>query len=113
MGLMPTFSKEQFKGFLLAYSSHADFKFSKEEKDLIVKCVPDNSERILKTYDEFDEQERIILIVEGVIDHLKTEKDVQEFNMALQDQFMADGKYCRFEKSFFEYFNALARVNMQ
>jgi len=113
MGQIQTFSKEQFKGFLLAYSSHVDFKFSQEERDLIVKCVPNTSEQIMKSFNEYDETEKIMLIVEGVVEHLKTEQDVNEFNKALQHQFMADGKYCQFEKCFFEYFNNLSRVNIQ
>lgn len=64
-------------------------------------------------YDGYDEQERIMLIVEGVIEHLKTEKDIQEFKKALMNQFMAHGKYCRFEKCFFDYFNSLANINVQ
>lgn len=54
-----------------------------------------------------------MMVVEGVVEHLKTEQDVKEFYQALQHQFMADGKYCRFEKCFFEYFNDLARVYVQ
>lgn len=113
MGQIQKFTKEQFKGFLLAYSSHVDFKFSQEEKDLIFKCVPNNSEHIMNSFHDYNESERTMLIVEGVVEHLKTEQDVNEFNEALQHQFMADGKYCRFEKCFFEYFNDLSRVNIQ
>jgi len=110
MGKLKHLTKKEFKAFILAYSSHVDFKFSEEERNMITKSLPIASATVLDSYAEYDEMDKIEFIVEGVLDHITTKEDVHEFKQALQTQFLADGTYCRFEKCFYEYFSDLTSV---
>lgn len=104
MNTLNDLSREQFKAFLLTYSSHVDYQFSAPEREIIENQLPEDSDQIIKLFSKLDEHERVKILVEGSLKFLKTSKDHMEFEQALNKQFLADGNYCRFERSFFKYY---------
>jgi len=109
MATIGDFTREQFKAFLLTYSSHVDYNFSAPEKVLIEKLVPNDSDYLIKLFNKLEENERVQILVEGALKYLVSQDDIEDFEESLNRQFIADGKYCHFEKSFFKYYSNLIK----
>ncbi len=103
-------SKEQYKAFLLTYSSNVDYNFSSPEKDIIETQLSGDCRDMISLFNTMNEHERLQILVEGALKYLTSDAAIDEFEQALNKQFLADGKYCRFERSFFKYYSALTHA---
>jgi len=107
MGQLQYFTNKDYLLFLLFYASHVDYKFSELERAYLKKQYPRLYFTLAEDFTKMDEGERIYKLTEGIINDIRTDGDKQILKEALMKQFWIDGKFCDFERSFYQYFDRL------
>lgn len=93
------YNYSEFLAFLLLYASHVDFDFSNEEKDKILKLIPqDKYEKIHTEFKNMSDYQALqnILAYKGV--YYPTPEQKNELIEKVKIQFFSDGQFDVIEK---------------
>lgn len=101
-------TKDQLIALTMLYASHADYEFSMAEKQAIIDSVgEDVYQKVEEVYFQLSEYKCLEIIIGGAEKFFPTEEGLGELHTLIESQFSIDGKYCRLEKSQFEFLKRL------
>ena len=102
------YNYNEFLAFLLLYASHADLDFSPEEKNKIMKLIPnDDFDNIYKDFINVNDFQalQIILAYKGV--YYPTPEQKEELISKLVVQFFSDGNFDPIEQELLHFLEKL------
>jgi hypothetical protein len=107
-----SWTKEEFKAFLLVYAAQTNFFETQEEIEFIESRFPNEIiSKIRKQTNKLNDYEKSKIIINQIKSNEYSQSDLDGILSEIKELYKSDGKFDSIEQSIFSMLNRLLKIN--